>query len=73
VLALVYSDVTVTGTVLQNVGVAAPTDEGLVGGEIDLDQHADFGNGLSAFTRGETRFGEGLVEGAIKVGARKQW
>jgi hypothetical protein len=72
VLALVYSDVTVTGTVLQNVGVAAPTDEGLVGGEIDLDQHADFGNGLSALTRGEIRFGEGLVEGAIKVGARKQ-
>jgi outer membrane autotransporter protein len=72
-LALVYSDVTVTGTALQNIGVAAPTDEGLVRGEIDLELHADFGDGLSAFTRGETRFGEGLVEGAIKIGARKQW
>jgi outer membrane autotransporter protein len=72
-LALIYSDVTVTGTALQNIDIAAPTDEGLVRGEIDLDLHADFGHGISAYTRGEVRFGEGLLGGGIKVGARKQW
>jgi Autotransporter beta-domain len=75
-LALIYDNVTVTGTALQNIGVqgiTVPTDQGLVRGEFDLQLLADFGHGWSAFTQGDVRFGEGLLAGAIKIGARKQW
>ena len=75
-LALVYDNVIVTGTALQNIGVAGvtvPSDEGLIRGEFDLELQADFGHGYSAFALGDVRFGEGLVAETVKIGARKQW
>ena len=73
-LALVYDNVIVTGTALQNLGVPGiPSDEGLIRGEFDLELQADFGHGYSAFALGDVQFGEGLVAGTVKIGARKQW
>jgi hypothetical protein len=72
-LAVVYSDVIITGTAVQNIGIVAPNDQGLVRGEFDLEMHADFGQGISAFAQGDVRFGQGLLGEALKVGARKQW
>ena len=74
---LAYDTVLLTGTALQNAaltgGPTAPTDLGLVRGEVDAEISADFGNGLSGLLRGEVRFGEDLIGEAIKVGLRKQW
>ena len=74
-LLLAYDNVEQTGTALQNIGagIVAPTDVGLVRGEVDAELNADFGKGFSALLRGELRFGEDLVGGAIKVGVRQQW
>ena len=72
-LGLAYSDVQITGTPLQTLGVAVPTDEGKVRGEFDLTLNADFGSGFSGFAEGDVRFGDNLVGAAIKGGLRKQW
>jgi len=75
-LALVYDNVLVTGTALQNIGaggVSVPSDLGQIRGEFDLELLADFGHGFSSFALADVRFGEGLVAGTLKVGVRKQW
>jgi hypothetical protein len=72
-LGLAYSDVQITGTPLQTLGVPVPTDEGKVRGEFNLTLNADFGSGFSGFAEGDVRFGDNLVGGAIKGGLRKQW
>jgi outer membrane autotransporter protein len=72
-LGLAYSDVQITGTPLQTLGVPVPTDEGKVRGEFNLTLNADFGSGFSGFAEGDVRFGDNLLGGAIKGGLRKQW
>jgi hypothetical protein len=72
-LGLAYSDVQITGTPLQSIGVVVPTDEGKVRGEFDLTLNVDFGSGFSGFAEGDVRFGDNLVGAAIKGGLRKQW
>lgn len=72
-LFLAYDNVQQTGTALTNIGVASPSDVGLIRGEVDAEINANFGNGFSGLMRGEVRFGDNLIGGAIKIGARKQW
>lgn len=72
-LGLAYSDVQITGTPLQTIGVVVPTDEGKVRGEFDLTFNMDFGSGFSGFAEGDVRFGDNLVGAAMKGGLRKQW
>ena len=62
-----------TGTALTNIGLATPSDVGLVRGELDAEINADFGNGFSGLLRGEVRAGDNMFGGGIKIGARKQW
>jgi hypothetical protein len=73
---LVYSNVLAEGTSLNSGAVpfvVAPTDQGLVRGEIDPALTFDFHNGYSAFFDGSIRFGEEIVGGSVKGGLRKQW
>jgi hypothetical protein len=71
--AIAYSDVKITGTTLQNIGIVAPSDEGKVRWEIDGVLDMDYGRGFSSYVRGEIRFGEDLFAYAIKGGLRYQW
>ena len=72
-LFLAYGNVQETGTALTNIGLATPSDVGLVRGELDAEINADFGNGFSGLLRGEVRAGDNMFGGGIKIGARKQW
>ena len=72
-LFLAYDNVQQTGTALTNIGLATPSDVGLIRGEVDAEINADFGNGFTGLLRGEVRFGDDMFGGAIKIGARKQW
>ena len=66
-LALVYDNVIVTGTALQNLGVPGiPSDEGLIRGEFDLELQADFGHGYSAFALGDVRLAKAFSPGRSK-------
>ena len=71
--ALAYSDVKITGTTLQAIGVQAPIDEGLVRGQFDGTLNMDFGHGLTANLTGELRVGEDLLGYAVKGGLRYTW
>ena len=72
-LFLAYGNVQESGTALTNIGLATPSDVGLVRGELDAEINADFGNGFSGLLRGEVRAGDNMFGGGIKIGARKQW
>jgi hypothetical protein len=73
---LVYSNVVAEGTSIQTTPIAipiAPTDHGLVRGEVDPELNLDFNNGYSAYLRGVFRFGGEMFGANVKVGLRKQF
>jgi hypothetical protein len=72
----VYDNVIAEGTSLLTAPLAipiAPTDQGLVRGEVDPELNFDFNNGYTAYIRGSVRFGTELVGGFAKVGVRRQF
>jgi hypothetical protein len=76
VALLTYSNVVAEGTSIQTLPVAlpiAPTDHGLVRGEVDPELNLDFNNGYSAYVRGIVRFGGELFGAQAKIGLRKQF
>jgi len=73
---LLYENVVAEGTTLPTTAFAipiAPTDRGLVRGEVDPELNLDFGNGYSAYARGIVRFGSEMFGGGGKLGLRKQF
>ena len=51
----------------------APTDQGLLRGEVDPELNVDFNNGYSAYLRGVFRFGSEMFGANAKLGIRKQF
>jgi autotransporter-like protein len=73
---LVYENVVAEGTSISTNPIAipiAPTDRGLVRGEVDPELNFDFNNGYSAYLRGIIRFGNEMLGANAKVGVRKQF
>jgi hypothetical protein len=73
---LVYENVVAEGTSITTTPIAipiAPTDRGLVRGEVDPELNFDFNNGYSAYVRGLVRFGNDMLGINAKMGVRKQF
>ncbi len=73
---LVYGDAIVTGTSITAgaLGAAsAPTDEGLVRGELDPELCFNLPDGYSVTLSGQFRFGRAMEGGSAGLNLRKQW
>jgi Autotransporter beta-domain len=73
---LLYSNVVAEGTSIATTPIAlpiAPTDQGLLRGEVDPELNVDFNNGYSAYLRGVFRFGSEMFGANAKLGIRKQF
>jgi len=76
VTGLLYSDVGITGLVLQDnffTPTLLPSDEGKVRAQGILAMNFDLGLGLSSFAQAEIRGGQDLFGATGKVGVRYQW
>ena len=74
--ALVYSDVIAEGTSIAGAALGspiAPTDQGLVRGELDPQMCFNLTDGYSVALSGILRFGQGLLGGSAGLNLRKQW
>ncbi len=74
--ALVYGDVIAQGTSItaSAFGAAiAPTDQGLVRGELDPQLSFNLANGYSVTLAGNVHFGEAVLGGSASLNLRKQW
>ncbi len=78
---LVYEDAIQQGTAVSTSPTApagivlplAPTDQGLVRGEVIPQLDIYFADGLAAFLQGGVRFGREMVGATAKVGLAKTW
>jgi len=76
VKALVYDDVIAQGTSITTSAFSAgiaPTDQGLVRGELDPQLCFNLADGYSVTLSGNLRFGEALLAGSAALSLRKQW
>ena len=74
--ALVYEDVIAQGTSIaaSAFGAAiAPTDQGLLRGELDPQLCFNLADGYSVTLSGNLHFGEGVLGGSAALNLRKQW
>jgi hypothetical protein len=74
--ALVYDDVVAQGTSITTGAFSeaiAPTDQGLVRGELDPQLCFNLADGYSVTLSGNLRFGEALLAGSAALSLRKQW
>jgi outer membrane autotransporter protein len=74
-LGYVYSIFNQTGNALvfSSTGITLPSDVGKVRGELQgAVNFFNLTNGVSGFVRAETRFGQGLTAGGLRVGLRYQ-
>jgi hypothetical protein len=74
--ALVYGNAVVTGSSIAAsiVGAGlAPTDEGLVRGELDPQMCFNLADGYSVTLSGMLRFGQAMLGGSAGLNLRKQW
>lgn len=74
-LGYVYSIFNQTGNALvfSGTGITLPTDVGKVRGEIQAAVNFfNLTNGVSGFVRADTRFGDNLTAGGVRVGLRYQ-
>ncbi len=74
--ALVYDNVIAQGTSITTSAFSAaiaPTDQGLVRGELDPQLCFNLADGYSVTLSGNLRFGEALLGGSAALNLRKQW
>ena len=74
-LGYVYSIFSQTGNALvfSSTGITLPSDVGKVRGEIQAAVNFfNLTNGVSGFVRADTRFGDNLTAGGVRVGLRYQ-
>ena len=74
--ALVYDNVIAQGTSITASAFSAaiaPTDQGLVRGELDPQLCFNLADGYSVTLSGNLRFGEALLGGSAALNLRKQW
>ncbi len=74
--ALVYDDVIAQGTSITTSAFSAgiaPTDQGLVRGELDPQLCFNLADGYSVTLSSNLRFGEALLGGSAALNLRKQW
>ena len=76
--ALVYGDAVGQGTVASSLSGGtvlplAPTDAGLIRGELDPELCFNLPNDYSVTVSGQARFGEAVAGGSVGVNLRKQW
>ncbi len=74
--ALVYEDVIAQGTSIAASGFSAaiaPTDQGLVRGELDPQLCFNLANGYSVTLSGNVHFGEAVLGQSVALNLRKQW
>jgi hypothetical protein len=69
-----YDDVSITGgTVASAIAPLAPTDQGLVFGQLASKASFDWGKGLSSYVEAEIRGSTNIFGVAGRAGARCQW
>jgi hypothetical protein len=76
VKTLVYSNVVAQGTALASDFIGSgivPTDGGLIRGVVAPELSICLPDNYTVTLSGETRFGQDLLAGSVKLALRKQW